>query len=148
VKRWIAAALVAVGLLAGWFVGRAPSHYALEQLCRQFQADRVRVGTLLRYEIGRLESALRPGQQPGPDLVELRRRRDELHGRTRTLEVRGWEVVLLPAGAPRPPPAEFLVAGEFDVSTRTDPAALRGSMEVWMRPRGRLARIVHAMGAD
>ena len=145
-KRWIAAALVAVGLLAGWFVGRAPSDYALEQLCRQFQADRVRVGTLLRYEIGRLESALRPGQQPGSDLVELRRKRDQLHRSTRTLEVRGWEVVLLPAGAPRPPATDYLVAGEFDVSTVTDPAALRGPTEVWMRPRGRLARIVHAVG--
>ena len=145
-KRWIAAALVAVALLAGWFVGRAPSNYALEELCRQFQADRVRVATLLRYEIGRLESALRPGQEPGPDLRELRGKRDALHARTRTLEVRGWEVLLLPAGAPRPLPADYIVAGTFEVSSVTDPIALRGPTEVWMRPRGRLARIVHAVG--
>jgi len=138
--------LLAVVLLVLWLLGRAPSDYALEQLCADFQADRVRVVTLLRYEIGRLESALRPGQAAGPELRALRQRRDQIHARTRTLEVRGWEILILPAGVAHPPAEDFIVAGEFDPSRRTDPAPLQGSMEVWIRPRGRLARAVHGLG--
>lgn len=137
-KRWILLGL-ALALLAGglWLGGRAPSAYVLQRECDRYQVERA-------TEYGRFdgEAAL----QRDPAAAEAARKaRDAVLAGHRQLEIRGWEVLLIPAGADRPPTADFLVAGTFTPEGSRHPA-LQGSMTVWYAPRGPLARALYRLG--
>jgi hypothetical protein len=137
---WLAAglALVAAGL---WLAGRAPSRYVLERECAAYHEQRRSRYQLVTLDIGRAQADKDPG------VAALTRERDELLRETKRITIRGWEVLLVPAGAPRPAPGDFVVAGRFDASEPRDPAPLRGGIEAWIAPRGRLARLFARGGA-
>lgn len=121
-------ALVAAGV---YLAGRAPSAYVLERECEQLHRQRRERYTLLSFHIAR----------SGPEArADLQRQVDELLRETKTVEIRGWDVVVVPAGA-RAPGAGYSRAARIDPSIPPDPPALKGPMEVWTRPRGLLARI-------
>jgi hypothetical protein len=138
-------ALVLVGL-ALWLYGRAPSRYVLEQECARYQEDRVAELNRLSREIALFEAALARGEEPHPDLERVREQRERLYRAHRELSVRGWDILLLPEGAVRPAPEDYLVSGRFDPSRPTDPPALRRTMEIWIRPNGGLARTLFRLG--
>ena len=54
---------------------------------------------------------------------------------------RGWEVVLVPAGA-LPPVRGHVRKVTCDPSAPGDPAPVRGPMTVWLKPVGWLARLL------
>jgi len=125
--------LLGLALLAAalWVAGRRPSSYFLEQECARYQEERRHRLTLLNFEIRRAEESVQP---------EFRARVEELLMETRRIEIRGWEVVLVPPGA-RAPGSGYDVAVRTDPSTPEDPAPLRGMMTAWLRPRTWLARL-------
>jgi hypothetical protein len=132
-------AVLALALLAGglWFGGRAPSDYVLQRECDRFQVERA-------TEYGRLEGEAALQRDPAT-AAEARTARDAVLTGHRRLEIRGWEVMLIPAGAPRPPTGDFLVAGTFEPEGSRHPA-LQGPMTVWYAPRGPLARALYRLG--
>ena len=137
--------LVLAGLLV-WLLGRAPTRYALERECARYQEERVAQAMRLGREIALLEAGLARGEEPDPALARLRAQRERLYRAYRELSIRGWEVVLLPEGADRPAPEEYLVTGSFDPSRPTDPPPLRRAMALWIRPAGGLARLLSRLG--
>ena len=60
--------------------------------------------------------------------------------------LRGWSLLLIPEGAPRPPAADYRVLGRRQVATPDDPPILQGAVEVWIAPRGPLAKLLSALG--
>jgi hypothetical protein len=106
----------------------------LERECAAYQEQRRQRYQVLTFEIGRAEHRRE-------DATDLKRERDELLLGTKRTEIRGWEIVLVPAGAARPAPRDFAVALRFDPSEPKDPAPLKGAMEAWIAPRGWLARL-------
>ena len=138
-RTWIVLLLV---LLASatvtWLSGRAPTRYVLEGECRRYQRDRVR--EIQQFQ----QDAVRDGL--APNSREYHRRERALLDAHKRLEIRGWEVLLIPAGARRPEPRDFLKLDRFDPSQRLDPVQVQGGMEVWAAPRGRLARALHGLG--
>ena len=127
---WLVAglALLATGL---WLAARAPTAYVLEKECARYHEERQRRHTFLGFRIARADKDTLP---------ELRRQMDELLRETRTIDIRGWEVVLVPPGA-RAPGAPFTRAARIDPSVPPDPPPLKGPMEAWIAPRGTLARL-------
>lgn len=127
---WLAAG---VALLAGglYLAGRAPSAYVLEKEFQSYHEERRQRYTLLSFHIARAEK---------DEVPDLRRELDEFLRRTKTIEIRGWEIVLVPAGA-RPPGQEHRLRLREDPSVRSDPPQLKGPMEAWARPKGPLARV-------
>ncbi len=137
--RRVALGLAGLAILVAvlWFFGRAPSTYVLEQECARFQQERRVKDAILRRRIGVVEGA------------ERKRLEGEYHALLRdfkTLETRGWEIVLLPEGGRRPPTTGFLDAGGIIVAIPTDPPTLHGRMQVWYAPRGTLARLTAWFG--
>ncbi len=122
---WLAAglALVATGV---YLAGRAPSRYVLEEWCKEWNQQRMESFTLLRFHRSRAD----PGAAPDFD-----RRIDDLLRETKSIRVRGWEVVLVPAGARAPGPG-FTLGARHDAP---EPPPF-DRMEVWIAPRGWLAR--------
>lgn len=136
-------ALLAAVLAGLWYFGRAPTQYVLEREAHRFQEERVRRFQELQLAIVRAESKL-PLSGPVPRaLQDLRRRRTALRRDVRRNTLRGWEVVLIPAGAARPKPEDFLRLGQLNVAGEDDPTELKGPVEVWCAPRGALARLLH-----
>jgi hypothetical protein len=133
--------LLALVLGALWLYGRAPSLYVLEQECRRYQDER-------RERLERLERAVRGAQraEQAGRIVELEKERTELLAGTGKRRIRGWEVALIPPGGRGPDPEGYLVAKRFDVSRDDDPPFLRGAVEVWVKPTGGLARLLHGWG--
>jgi len=129
-----------------WLFGRAPTAYVLEEECRLYQQERSREYTLLTQKVARLETALLRGTEPDPELAELHIRLEGFSRSHRRVRRRGWEVVLIPEGADRPSPEDFLVMGSFDPSVPGDPPTLRRKMEVWLAARGGLARLIYGLG--
>ena len=132
----------AIVLLAGgaWFFGRAPTRFVLEQESRRFYSERLATEARLTLRIGKLE---------GSDPLELRRlERDRQRNvqATRTLRIRGWEVLLIPTQAPRPEPGQYLVLAPCDFSGARDHPGLVGPIRIWLRPTGPLARLLRGLG--
>ena len=127
---WLVAglALLATGL---WLSGRAPSAYVLEKECERYHERRRERYNLVAFHIARADKDALP---------DLRRQMDDLLRETRTTDIRGWEVVLVPAGA-RAPGAPFTRAARIDPSIPPDPPPLKGPIEAWIAPRGTLARL-------
>jgi len=142
---WLAAglALIATGL---WLAGRSPSAYVLEQECVRFHEERRARFLLLTYDIGRLEKLQMDGADVGTSLADLRTQREELLLETKRIAIRGWDVLVVPPGAPAPPPGEMRSAGRFAVGDPDDPPALKGRMEVRVVARGLLARVFSRLG--
>jgi hypothetical protein len=133
----VLAPLLAAGVV--WLFGRAPSRHALEQECRRFHAERVAEEQRFQRDTGRLLQDGKP----------LRARR-EAHARYllehRRMEMGGWTVVFVPPGAAPPAPSGFQRAASFDPSVPADASHLQGEMEIWLAPRGALARLLHGLG--
>jgi hypothetical protein len=123
---WLAAGLVllATGL---WLAGRPPSAYVLEKECERFQQGRRERYTLLQFHIARADLEARP---------DLQMRVEEVLRETKRIEIRGWEVILVPAGA-RAPGGEFKRAARFDPP---DPPPFEYA-DAWIAPRSWLARL-------
>jgi hypothetical protein len=124
--------LLGVALLATgvYLAGRAPSAFVLEKECERFHERRRERFTLLAFHIARADKDAVP---------DLKRQVDELLRETQTIEIRGYEVVLVPPGA-RAPGAGYTLAARHDVSVPQDPPPLKGPTEAWIAPRGWLAR--------
>lgn len=120
-------ALLGTGL---WLAGRAPSTFVLEKECERYHETRRERYTLLSFHIARADKDAVP---------DLRRQMDELLRETKRTDVRGWEIVIVPAGA-RAPGAGHTLATRLDPSVPPDPPPLKGPMEVWIAPRGWLAK--------
>ena len=136
-KRWIAVlVLLAVGAGIVWMSGRAPTAFVLDEECRRYQAERVLEAALLQRTL--------VGAGHLPASAEYQRRYGAFLGRHKRMEIRGWEILLIPSGV-RVDPADFLRAGTFRVEGRGD---MRGPITVWIAPRGALARLLHALGAS
>ncbi len=127
---WLAAglALLATGV---YLAGRAPSAYVLEKECERYHERRRERFTLLAFHIARADAGAVP---------DLRRQMDEFLRETKRTDIRGWEVVLVPAGA-RAPGAGFTLAVRLDPSAPPDPPPLKGPMDAWIAPRSSLARL-------
>ena len=127
---WLLAglALLAGGLYLG---GRAPGEYMIEQEMGRCQETRRERYTLLAFHLA---------QGKRDDLPELRQQVDALLRETKTVRVRGWEVVLVPPGA-RAPGQGYRLALRKDVSIPADAPQLKGAMEAWTKPVGWLARL-------
>ncbi len=110
----------------------------LREECHRFQEER-------REQAGGLRLVLMQAEERGPggeEAKEARREYEAYLATSKRLWLRGWEVLLIPAGAPRPPPEDYLVALEVDPSSALDRPELKGLMRVWIAPRGRLARLL------
>jgi len=125
--------LAGFGLLAAglWLAGRPPSRYVLERECARYHEARRERFTLLAFHISKADPDARP---------DLDERMEELLAETKRIDIRGWEVVLVPPGA-RAPRDGFTVAARVDPSVREDPPALKGPMQAWTRPVGWLAQL-------
>ncbi|MHC4957836.1 MAG: hypothetical protein ACYTGN_05625 [Planctomycetota bacterium] len=140
-KRILLVAVPLVAAFALWLAGRAPTEYVLSEACRRFQAERRDAYGALTLRIVPLEQRALQGDKP-PELDALRKQRDKALRSPKTLHLRGWRVLLVPATARKPLPAEDdRVALRFDPSHPADPPPLRGAMEAWLRPEGVLARL-------
>lgn len=141
-RSLLAFALVAAALAGLWLYARAPGPYARERLVARFHADRraAFVAATLEYDRTRVRGA------DEDTLRRLAAARDAALAEVRRLETRGWELLLLPPGAPPPDPAGFLVVGRTDPSAPGDPPPVRGPVEVWVAARGPLARLAAATG--
>ncbi|HEX5137393.1 MAG TPA: hypothetical protein VFY93_10495 [Planctomycetota bacterium] len=122
----LAAAAVALWLLAG-----PPRDYFLREECGRYHEERRERFSLLRFQRARADAATG---------AEIDRQTDAMLKETRTFTIRGWEVVLVPAGAVGPSAGYFLRL-RYDPSAPKDPAPTRGTMLVWVRPRSWLARL-------
>ena len=124
------AAWILLPLLAAagvWLAGRAPTRRGLTLSCERYQAERRETAVRLTLEA------------KNPELETY------LRGHKR-LTIRGWEVLLIPAGADRPPPRDYYVLGRIDVGAGAELSFLRGPIETWAAPRGALARFVSWLG--
>ena len=122
----LAAAAVALWLLAG-----PPRDYFLRQECGRFLETRRARYQQLRFQ--RARSAAAAG-------AEIDRQSEQMLKETRAFTVRGWEVVLVPPGAPAPG-GGYVLRLRYDPSEPADPAPVRGVMHVWVRPTTWLARL-------
>jgi hypothetical protein len=125
--------LAGLGLLATgvYLAGRAPSAYVLEKECERYHERRRDRLNLIAFHIARADKDALP---------DLRRQMDDLLRETKTVDIRGWEVVLVPAGARAPGPP-YTLGARVDPSAPPDPPPLKGPMEAWITPRGFLARL-------
>jgi hypothetical protein len=128
---WIALAVAAAGT-ALWLLAGPPREYFLRQECARFHQQRMERFNLLRFQRARAAADVAP---------RIDRQMDELLRETRTVTVRGWEVVLVPAGA-LPPVRGHVRKVTCDPSAPGDPAPVRGPMTVWLKPVGWLARLL------
>jgi len=138
-KKLAWAALVLVLLGAGlWLYGRAPTPYQIERACVQYQMERRERFRQLSDELGKALGTARE--------ADARAALDGYLRDHRSLSMRGWAVLLIPAGAKRPDPQDFLKAGTVEPAAKKDPGELRGGMQVWIAPRGPIARMLVGMG--
>jgi len=110
----------------------------LREECLRFQEER-------REQAGALRLLLMQAEERGPggeEAKEARRDYEAYLATSKRLWLRGWEVLLIPPGAPLPPPQDYLVALEIDPGTKLDRPEMKGVMRVWIAPRGRLARLM------
>ena len=131
--------LLRVPLLLGgaWLYGRAPSAALLADRARRAHADRAERFGALQARL----AALPEGEAREAAAARV----DALLRETKRTAVRGWDVLLIPPGAPRPDAAGWLRAGSERIVEPGDPPQLRGAYEIWVAPRGLLARAVHAV---
>jgi hypothetical protein len=122
-------ALAAMGL---WLLAGPPRDYFLRKECARYHEERMQRYNLLRFQKARADIG---------SAAEIDRRTEELLRETRSFSVRGWEVVLVPAGALPPGPGHSRSL-TFDPSVPADPAPLKGPMAAWVRPAGWLARLL------
>ena len=143
---WILLALAAAG--GGvWLGGRAPGRRVLEDQCRRFLEERRQEEWRHRQAMGEIERQRRAGVDTLGQVRAVRERFDRYLGEHKRLEIRGWAVALVPAGAVPPAADGYRRTGTFDVSQANDRAVLRGPMEAWVKPVGPLARFLHRLGA-
>lgn len=140
-RLWILLLLVLLAAGGLWLFGRAPSRYALEQVCRRYQDERMREEHRFQRESGQL---LADGR--AEDLPALRAAHERYLLGHKRLEMGGWTVLLVPPGATPPAVAGFHRAAGHDPSLPDDAPHLRGEMEIWLAPRGLLARAVAWLG--
>jgi len=133
---WLLVPLAAAG--AVWLYGRAPTDYVLLKECRRFQEERVERLREIDFEI-----AAGKDPQRAKTLLE---ERITLRNRHRRMELRGWEVILIPAGALRPEPRDFYRAGKFDPAERDHPPELQGEWEAWYAPRSAVPKLLADLG--
>jgi hypothetical protein len=127
---WILAGLLVVG--AGvYLLGAAPRAYFLRKQGELYHEERRERYLLLAFRIARADPDVR---------ADLQKQRDEMLRETKTEEVRGWEIVYVPAGARAPGPP-YTMALRLEPFGPADPPQLKGPMEIWIRPRGWLARL-------
>lgn len=130
-----------------WLFGRAPARFALEQECRRFLDERVAEERRFQRDSERLVRDIRAGVEDADRRLQARRAAHERYLLTpKRLEMGGWEVLLIPPGAAPPAPAGFVRAESHDPSLPDDAAHLRGAMEIWLAPRGALARLLAGLG--
>ena len=127
---WILLPLLAAGGV--WLAGRAPTQRGLTLACKRYQEERRETAVRLTLEEARNPAAAK----------ELE---NYLRGHKR-LTIRGWDVLLIPAGADRPQPRDYFVLRPIDVGGGAELSFLRGSIEIWAAPRGALARFVSWLG--
>lgn len=129
--------LLALGLLLGglWLAGRAPTRYVLERECRRMLDERKAAEARLQLQLAR-------EQKRGEDGAATKARIEALYREPERLDVRGWQVVLVPPGGVRPDPAGYYDLGRVDASRDGDPALLRGPVLVWARADGGLAGLL------
>ncbi|MCK6460225.1 MAG: hypothetical protein L6Q95_10080 [Planctomycetes bacterium] len=125
----VAAALAALAL-GLWLLAGPPRGYFLRQECARYHEMRKARFNQLRYDRARADIGT---------AAEIDRRLEVFLRETRAFAVRGWEVVLVPAGAL--PPGGYSLAVTCDPSVPADPAPLKGPMAAWVRPQGFLARL-------
>jgi len=140
-KRWLWILLPLLAALGLWLFGKAPSRYALEQQCRRYQEERVKEEHRFQRETGRL---LKEGRADA--LPALRAAHERTLLEHKRLEMGGWIVLLIPPGATPPAPAGYLREKSHDASVPDDAPHLRGEMEIWIAPRGPLARVLSWLG--
>ena len=140
----VAVAVVILGVL--WLFGQAPSRYVLEEECKRFQQERREDDGRLTLRIDKLERELLQGKPPTTNLAGLKRMREQIQRTPRRTSIRGWEVLLIPTGAPRPDPENYLVYGRRDPSQPGDPARLRGEFAIWIQPSGGIAKLLYRLG--
>jgi hypothetical protein len=145
-KRWLWILLPVLVAGGSWLFGKAPSRYALEQQCGRYREERVAEEVRFQRDSARL---VRDGRA-GADTAEALRERRAVHERYlldhRRLEMGGWTVLLIPPGAAPPAPGGFLRVESHDPSLPDDAPHLRGEMEIWLAPRGSLARLLSRLG--
>lgn len=131
--RWVLliAAILAVAGASLWLLAGPPREYLLRQECARFHETRKAQYTLLRFQRARAGEAA---------AAELDRRMDQMLRETRSLSVRGWEVVLVPSGA-LPPVRGHRLALTVTPSAPGDPAAVGGPMGAWIRPTTWVGRL-------
>ncbi len=146
-KRFLfvtATATVIFGVL--WLFGQAPSRYVLDEECKRFQQQRREDYGRLTVRIAKLEQELVQTGRRDPELDALKQTRDAIARVPHEMSMRGWEVLLIPAGAPRPDPEDYLVCGRYDASRPGDPARLRGGFAIWIQPSGGIAKLLYRLG--
>jgi hypothetical protein len=129
-RSLLVAAVLAFVAIGVWFLAGPPRAYFLRQECARYHEVRKARFNQLRYDRARADIGTAAG---------IDRKIEEFLRETRKFSVRGWEVVLVPAGA-LPPPGHSL-ALTSDPSAPADPAPLKGPMAAWVRPQGFLARL-------
>ena len=140
-KHWLFVLLPLLAAGGLWLFGKAPSRYALEQMCRRYQEERVKEEHRFQRETGQL---LKEGRA---DALPARRAAHERYLlEHKRMEMGGWTVLVIPPGAAPPAPAGFFRAKSHDASVPDDAPHLRGEMEIWLAPRGSLARAVSWLG--
>jgi len=139
-----AAAGLALALL--WFCGKPPSRYVLERECERFQQDRRTRDAPIAIRIAKLEQEGIETGRRDPSIEPLKQERDRNARAPHRTRMRGWDVILIPAGAKRPDPENYLVYDRYDPAWRFDPPRLRGAMEIWIQPSGGLAKLVSGLG--
>ncbi|MGQ0612708.1 MAG: hypothetical protein ACT4PV_03010 [Planctomycetaceae bacterium] len=145
---------LALLLAALWLFGRPPARFLLEESAARFQEERRAQERNLAAELRTAESLLQAATRPeerarlAAAAAEVRARREALLLRHETLTLRGWEVRILPPGAGRPDPREFVALEPYDPSGAEDPAPLAGPHDFWVAPRGPLARLLSRLGLN
>ena len=142
----IATATVIFGVL--WVFGQAPSSYVLDEECKRFQQERREDDGRLTVRIAKLEQELIQTGRSDPELYALKRKRDGIARAPRKLSMRGWDVLLIPVGAARPDPEDYLKCGSYDASRPRDPARLRGGFRIWIQPSGGIAKLLYRLGVS
>ncbi|MHC4137298.1 MAG: hypothetical protein ACYS0K_20295 [Planctomycetota bacterium] len=145
-KRWLWILLPLLAAGGSWLFGRAPARHALEQECRRYQQDRVAEDQRFQRERARLIKDARAGADTTEALMARRAAHERYLLDHRRLELGGWTVLLIPPGATPPAPGDFYRAESHDPSAPADAPHLRGAMEIWLAPRGGLARLLFRLG--
>jgi len=130
-KKLLVAGLLLAVAGALWLLAGPPRDYFLQEECGRYHEERKAEYNLLRFQRAHADAATG---------AAIDRKTEEMLKETRTFTVRGWEVVLVPAGAVSPS-AGYVLRLRYDPSVPTDPAPTKGVIHVWVRPESWLARL-------